>query len=265
MPPPPIIPLSVVVEVEVALRGKKRTSCASKSLLSSCSAAICEAKVWELEDCSPVREFSWVIIVFTWDFNAELFWYKSQDKPPKPIIRSTMNIVTTAEPQDFLGATAIGAMLERGAATIGLGFMPGTAGPGFAALGWKIFSIGFWAVKETMAGEAENGRATGDGEDIGAKASRFIFLGSVGAATFGAEGMAGAAGEGFAMGWVVCGVKAGAIGEGDIGFAATIGGTAATGELSLKASTMSDSAQPTERRLFLMDDSLSPEPSCCLM
>jgi hypothetical protein len=125
--------------------------------------------------------------------------------------------------------------------------------------------MGFWAVKDITAGEAENGRAMGDGEDMGAKASRFIFLGSVGAATFGAEGMAGATGEGFAIGWVVCGVKVGATGEGDAGFTAAIEDATGAGELSLKASAMSASAQPTERKLFFIDDSLSPEASCCLM
>jgi hypothetical protein len=138
-----------------------------------------------------------------------------------------------------------------------------------------MLSIGFWAVKDITAGEAEKGLVMGDGEDMGAKASRFIFLGSAGAAVLGiagetGEGLAGMGEEGIAglAGWgEAIGEATGATGEGEDGITGEAGfcatGAAATGEASLNASAISTSGQPTERKLLFMDDSLSPKPSCC--
>lgn len=142
-------------------------------------------------------------MVLIWVFNPALLVYSIQENQPSPAIINTITIIVTIDAQDFLGAA--GDMVAIGETDIELGFMPGTAGFEAIDLGWKIFSIGFWAVKETTAGEAENGLLIGEGEDIGAKASKFIFLGSAGATL----GMEGAAGDGpacagrFAMGWVV--------------------------------------------------------------
>lgn len=49
------------------------------------------------------------------------------------------------------------------------------------------------------------------------------------------------------------------------GTAGAAGATAGAGEVSLNASAMSASGQPTERKLVLMEVSASPEASCCLM
>ena len=108
-------------------------------------------------------------------------------------------------------------------------------------------------MKEIAAGEAESGRDMGDDcEDLGAKASRFIFLGSEGEEIF---GVTGATGDGKVY-----------AGETELGLCEGIGcaGAEGEGEFAANASEISASGQPTERKLFFMDISVSPEPSCCL-
>lgn len=168
---------AVLVTVEVVvLGGRKRASWESKSLFEPWREDIWLAKPAEAVELltSPVRAFNWAVKVLICAFRSELFLYKSQERTPKPTMRRPMTIIIITEAPDFLGvATGVTgeAMGVTGEGEVGLGFM---------VLGWKILSMGFWAVKEIAAGDADKGRVMGE-EEMGAKDSKFIFLDSEGA------------------------------------------------------------------------------------